>query len=197
MNSVSLKFMIRNALNSAAFAIGMLPLSLAHGFAIPKDDEPSTVQDKRSTTLLSSWLYFSDQSKNLLFIGTQSCPGPSNPQIAGIQAVIKTFKPTVAVVDESSWPIATLKNADNTTMRRYSAFPNDHDFIQQILIRLREGKRVLVITTANRLREVKPLLAKGLAAPAPPHAFAAITPTRRQFACVQVVGRRLKTEATV
>ena len=103
----------------------------------------------------------------------------------------------MALVDDSSWPSATLKNAGNTTMRRYPALLNNHDFIQQIVIRVREGKRVLVITTATRLREIKPLLEKALAAPSPPHAFAAITPTRRQFACVRVVGRRLKTEATV
>lgn len=174
---------------ASTLVLGMILPQVAF-CAIPKDDDTPPVQNKRSIPFQSPHLYFADQSKKLLYIGTHSCLGPTNPQITGIQATIKTFKPTVAVVDECAWPIATVKHAGNTAMRRYPALLNDHHFINQILTRLREGERVLVITTATRLREVKPLLEKGLTAPSPTQALEKITHTRRQFDCVHVLGCR-------
>jgi hypothetical protein len=178
----------------------MLGMTLAQmGFAaIPLEDDTPTVQAKHSTPLPSPRLYFTDQGKKLLIIGTQFCPGPTNPQITGIQAEIKTFQPTVALVDESTWPAVRLQNAGNTPLRRYPALPKDHDFIQQIVNRLHKSERVLVITSASRLRAVQPLLEQALAENAPPPSqalgqIAPITPTHHQFICLPVPGWRFTT----
>jgi hypothetical protein len=167
MNYISLNSLLQTVLHIALFTTGMLLASFAHGAAIPLEDDNPTVQAKHSTPLPSTRLYFTDQGKKLLIIGTQAHLGPDTPKTPGIAATIKAFQPTVALVDESTWPPVRLQNTSNTPLRRYPALPKDHDFIQQIVNKLRTGERVLVITSASRLREIKPLLEKALAALAP------------------------------
>jgi hypothetical protein len=198
MNSISRNSLLHNVLNTALFTTGTLLLACAHGAAIPLEDDTPTVQAKHSTLLPSPRLYFTDQGKKLLIIGTQAHPGPGNPKTPGIAATIKAFQPTVALVDESNWPAVRLQNAGNTPLRRYPALPKDHDFIQQIVNKLRKGERVLVITSASRLREIKPLLEQALAENAPPPSQALgqitpITPTHHQFICLPLPGWRFTT----
>jgi hypothetical protein len=201
MNCISLKFVLYNVRHIALFVTGTLLLACAHGAAIPLEDDTPTVQTEHSTPLPSPRLYFTDQGKKLLIIGTQAHPGPGTPKTPGIAATIKAFQPTVALVDESNWPAVRLQNAGNTPLRRYPALPKDHDFIQQIVNRLRKGERVLVITSASRLRAVQPLLEQALAENAAPPSQALgqitpitpITPTHRQFICLPVPGWRFTT----
>jgi hypothetical protein len=198
MTCISLNSVLRGLLKTAAIGMAMLIQPFAHGAAIPLEDDTPTVQGKHSTPLPSPRLYFTDQGKKLLIIGTQAHPGPGNPKTPGIAATIKAFQPTVALVDESSWPAVRRQNTGNTPLRRYPALPKDQDFIQQIVNKLRKGERVLVITSASRLRAVQPMLEKALAENAPPPSQALgqitpITPTHHQFMCLPVPGWRFTT----
>lgn len=54
-------------------------------------------------------LYFEDKGKELLFIGTNHTFNPTDPQIAGVEALFTAFAPTLVLLEGGDWPLAETK----------------------------------------------------------------------------------------